>query len=51
MRTNDDIKYCMTDRVPNEILIRANLKNKVQPPSCLTDQERYEELLERYKEE
>ncbi len=51
MKTSDDIKYCMTDGVPNEPLIRANSKNKVQPPSCLTDQERYEELLERYKEE
>ena len=34
MKTSDDIKYCMTDGVPNEILIRANSKNKVQPGKC-----------------
>ena len=27
------------------------MEEKVVPPSCLTNPERYEELLERYKEE
>ena len=50
MKTSDDIKYCMTDGVSNEVLIKAISEMKVQPPYCLTNQERYEELLERYKE-
>jgi len=51
MKTEEDIKYCKTGGVPNEVLIRANSKEKIQPPSCLTNPERYKELLERYKEE
>lgn len=51
MKTTDDIKHCKTDGVPNEVLISTASKEKIQPPSCLTNPERYEELLERYKEE
>ena len=51
MKTEHDIKYCMTDGIPNEALIKAESEKKVKTPSCLTNPERYEELLERYKEE
>jgi len=51
MKTEHDIKYCMTNGVPNEVLIKAESEKKLQTPSCLTNPERQAELLERYKEE
>ena len=51
MKTEDDIRYCKTDGVPNEVLISTTSKEKIQSPTCLTNPERYKELLERDKEE
>lgn len=51
MKTEEEIKYCMTDGIPNEVLIKEISEMKVKTPSCLTNPERYAELLERYKEE
>ncbi len=51
MKTEHDIKYCMTNGVPNEVLIKAESEKKVKIPSCLTNPERQAELLERYQEE
>ena len=51
MKTEEEIKYCMTDGIPNEVLIKAESEKKVRIPSCLTNPDRQAELLERYKEE